>query len=68
MSWTVSKLKSAGFDRSEKDGGTLRPRCSQCEVLVIQGVPTHERGCPNQKAGASRSGGRYTGMKYRWNQ
>lgn len=22
-------------------------RCSQCEALVINGTPTHERGCPN---------------------
>ena len=24
-----------------------RVRCSQCEALVINGIATHERGCPN---------------------
>jgi hypothetical protein len=25
----------------------VRLRCSQCEALSINGIPTHERGCPN---------------------
>ena len=43
-------LKEQGFDDSTYDCGdrTYRVRCSQCEALVINGVPTHERGCPNQ--------------------
>jgi hypothetical protein len=43
-------LKRRGFDRttSSRDG-TVRPRCSQCQVLVICGVTCHENGCPNSK-------------------
>lgn len=26
-----------------------RPRCSQCEVLVINNTPCHETGCPNAR-------------------
>lgn len=40
------------FDLStqERDEGRfsgVRIKCSQCEALVINGVPTHEHGCPN---------------------
>lgn len=45
---TVAWLKRHGFDLSTSSGGYLRPRCSQCEVLVINGTACHERGCPNQ--------------------
>ena len=24
-----------------------RVRCDRCEALVVNGTPTHERGCPN---------------------
>lgn len=46
---TLDDLINRGFDRSthDEEEGTLRPRCSQCETLVIQGVPCHETGCPN---------------------
>ena len=44
---TVKDLKRRGFDLSEHDGRSLRVRCSQCEVMVINGVACHERGCPN---------------------
>jgi len=45
----VQRLRDAGFDKSyavpfER---AWRVRCSQCEALVINGYPTHERGCPN---------------------
>lgn len=40
-------LKARGFDLSTRSGKYLRPRCSQCEVLVIQGVACHETGCPH---------------------
>ena len=45
----LSRLKSAGFDRStyNRENGYWRPRCSQCEALVINGCPCHESGCPN---------------------
>lgn len=46
----LSELRALGFDRSRYVPGTkmYRPICSACETLVIQGVPTHETGCPNK--------------------
>jgi hypothetical protein len=50
----VSRLSyyrdSLGFDDTKHVPGTnyYRIRCSQCASLVINGVPCHERGCPNQ--------------------
>lgn len=42
-------LQDRGFDESSVlVGGGWRPRCSQCEVLVINGTPAHETHCPNQ--------------------
>lgn len=41
-----------GFDKSYislEDGVSVRIRCSQCDALVIQGVPCHETGCPNER-------------------
>jgi len=43
----LSQLKSLGFDRSVKTGRYLHVYCSQCQALVINGMPTHETGCPN---------------------
>jgi len=43
----IKDLKRLGFDLSERDGRSLRVRCSQCDALVINGVACHERGCPN---------------------
>jgi len=45
----VQQLREQGFDESyaipfEK---VWKVRCSQCEALVINGVPCHETGCPN---------------------
>lgn len=45
----LQRLRDAGFDLSaaipfEKG---YRVRCSQCEALVINGIPCHERGCPH---------------------
>ena len=40
----------AGFDRSRVipfEHG-VRIGCSQCEALAINGVGTHEHGCPNR--------------------
>lgn len=38
-----------GFDRTTNIPFTkeYRIRCSQCQALVINGTPCHERGCPN---------------------
>lgn len=46
----LESLRQRGFDRSEYDRSqrNWRPRCSQCEVLVINGTACHEIGCPNQ--------------------
>lgn len=44
---TLEKLKWYGFDKSSREGTSVDISCSQCEVLVINGVPCHERGCPN---------------------
>lgn len=41
-------LRSAGFDLSYKTPEGYRVRCSQCEAMTIQGVPIHEKGCPNE--------------------
>jgi hypothetical protein len=43
-------LKNAGFDltTSSKDG-SVRPKCSRCQVLVINQVACHETGCPNMR-------------------
>src|SRR5438128_1305901 len=41
-----------GFDETYKIAGVnqgYRVKCSQCEVLMINGIATHETGCPNQK-------------------
>jgi hypothetical protein len=48
---SLAALVTLGFDRSyqrDDDPGRYKVRCSQCEALVIQGVPTHEGGCPNR--------------------
>lgn len=43
------QLLEAGFDKSEpsEEGGVI-VGCSQCAACVINGVPCHETGCPNQ--------------------
>jgi hypothetical protein len=45
------RLRNLGFDLSTYDrmSRSYRVRCSQCEALVINGVPCHERGCPNER-------------------
>lgn len=42
-------LRQLGFDESSHVPFTklFRVRCSQCEALCINGVPTHEAGCPH---------------------
>ena len=46
----TQRLHDQGFDLSEHIPFTkqFRVRCSQCEAAVINGVPCHENGCPNQ--------------------
>jgi len=47
---TTKELKKEGFDKSYKDrsSGYLEVKCSQCDALVINGIPCHEIGCPNK--------------------
>lgn len=44
-------LRGLGFDEStyNRSDNSWRVRCSQCEALCINGYPTHETGCPNQR-------------------
>ena len=48
--YTLASLRAHGFDGSKHIPFTkrYRVRCSQCEVLVINGLAAHEQGCPNQ--------------------
>lgn len=43
-------LLAQGFDETyiHRNAG-VRPKCSQCEALVINGIATHEIGCPNAR-------------------
>ena len=51
----LDSVFARGFDNSYRDerdelgrfSKAVTVRCSQCDALVICGVPTHERGCPN---------------------
>lgn len=45
----LQRLRQLGFDRSHHIPFTKHysVKCSQCEALVVNGVPTHERSCPN---------------------
>jgi hypothetical protein len=48
----IKTLRAAGFDGSKHIPfswpSAYDVKCSQCAALVINGTPTHERGCPNQ--------------------
>lgn len=44
----AAQLHALGFDQSTQNGKYVRVNCSQCEASVINGVPCHERGCPNE--------------------
>lgn len=48
---TIQILRDRGFDLSKAVPfeRKWRVRCSQCEAATINGVPCHERGCPNQR-------------------
>lgn len=52
----VEELKSLGFDYSEvlgadHGGDAVRVKCSQCQATFVNGMPCHEKGCPNQNYG-----------------
>lgn len=51
---TLEQLHAKGFDKSARYGECwnltdkyIIVDCSQCQALVINGTPCHERGCPN---------------------
>ena len=45
----LSSVKQHGFDDSTQIQfrSAVDVRCSQCNALVINGIPAHEHGCPN---------------------
>ena len=47
----LAQLKEMGFDKSYHVPFTkeFKVACSQCCALAINGFPTHETGCPNQR-------------------
>lgn len=52
MKLTLADLEARGFDSSTNTFGRTNlfsVACSQCEAMVINGIPTHELGCPNAK-------------------
>ncbi len=53
---TLRALNALGFDNARvtryargMDGYSVTLGCSQCEALAINGMATHERGCPNAR-------------------
>lgn len=46
----LEALYEKGFDNSCTLGGKghMRIACSQCEATVVDGMPTHEKGCPKR--------------------
>lgn len=44
---TIRQIRSLGFVGSYRTRDGIAVRCDSCEALVINGHPTHERGCPN---------------------
>lgn len=47
----LATLRQLGFDESMHIPFSRQYRvgCSCCEALCVNGVPTHETGCPNTK-------------------
>ena len=45
----ANQLLSEGFDKSHIRSDIVHVGCSQCETIIICGVATHERGCPNAR-------------------
>lgn len=48
MTAKLNRFIADGFDNSELAKGFVRVRCSQCATMIINGMATHETGCPNQ--------------------
>lgn len=45
----LEALLEWGFDKSYIINRGVRVACSQCEAVAINGVGSHEHGCPNKK-------------------
>jgi hypothetical protein len=47
----LAQLRTLGFEGSSHIpfSSQYRVRCHNCEALVINGIPTHETGCPEAK-------------------
>lgn len=46
----LEQLKTQGFDCSyRRRNGDIHVDCSQCQAIVINGMATHEHGCPNAR-------------------
>lgn len=47
----LKELRTLGFDESYNIPFSNRYRvlCSQCQAMVINNIPCHETGCPNEK-------------------
>lgn len=45
----IRRLKTLGFDESRSSDGCVRVKCSQCQAMVVNGMPIHEQGCPHEK-------------------
>ena len=43
----ANRFIDQGFNNTTIRSGNVRLACSQCEALVINGIATHETGCPN---------------------
>jgi hypothetical protein len=45
----ADRIRRRGFDLSRVSDGAVTVRCSQCNAIVVNDIPCHEPGCPNQK-------------------
>ena len=45
----LASLRARGFDLSVYRALKYYPKCSQCTVTVINGIPCHETGCANAR-------------------
>lgn len=43
------QTNQGGLSWTEIPGDPNVPRCDQCQMLAINGVNTHEHGCPNSR-------------------
>jgi hypothetical protein len=48
---TVRSIRRRGFDATtfNPKTGLYRIKCSQCQMLAINGIACHETGCPNNR-------------------